>query len=179
MDISMKKDKILSSITLVKRDITEMKTSAIVNPANKYLKMGGGVAGAIRKKGGVIIQKECDKIGETDVGKAVITTGGTLMAKYVIHAVGPCMGEGNEDEKLREATINSLILADSYKLDSISFPAISTGIFGFPMQRCAYIMLETVYTYLQQETHLKKVFFCLVDQNSLSIFQSAYKNLGF
>jgi O-acetyl-ADP-ribose deacetylase (regulator of RNase III) len=175
----MKKGQGLSSIKLVKKDITEMKTSAIVNPANKYLKLGGGVAGAIRKKGGVIIQKECDKIGGADVGTAVITTGGALTAKYVIHAVGPCMGEGNEDEKLRKATINSLKLADKYKLDSISFPAISTGIFGFPMQRCAYIMLDTVYTYLQQETHIQRVFFCLFDQDSLSIFQKEYRKLLF
>ncbi len=175
----MKKNQILSSIKLVKGDITEMNTTAIVNPANKYLKLGGGVAGAIRKKGGVIIQKECDKIGGIDVGQAVLTTGGSLKTKYVIHAVGPCMGEGNEDEKLREATMNSLILADKYKLDSISFPAISTGIFGFPMKRCAYIMLDTVYKHLQQETHLKKVIFCLFDQDSFSIFQKAYGNLSF
>jgi len=128
MDIAMKKDQITSIIKLVKGDITEMNTVAIVNPANTYLKLGGGVAGAIRKKGGGIIQKECDKIGRVDVGEAVISIGGALKAKYVIHAVGPCMGEGNEDEKLREATLHSLMLADNYKLDSISFPAISTGI---------------------------------------------------
>lgn len=178
MNIFMEKNKILSCITLLKGDITEMTTAAIVNPANTYLKLGGGVAGAIRKKGGIQIQKECDKIGGIDVGKAVITTGGALTARYVIHAVGPCMGEGNEDEKLREATRNSLILADRYKLDSISFPAISTGIFGFPIHRCAYIMLDAVYKYLQQDTHLKRVIFCLFDQDSLSIFQKAYQNLS-
>jgi len=174
----MKKDQITSIIKLVKGDITEMNTAAIVNPANKYLKLGGGVAGAIRKKGGVIIQKECDKIGGIDVGKAVISSGGALKAGYVIHAVGPCMGEGNEDEKLREATRNSLMVADTYKLDSISFPAISTGIFGFPMERCARIMLDTVYKYLQRDTHLKRVIFCLFDQDSLFIFQKAYRNLS-
>lgn len=173
----MEKERILSIIELVKGDITEMNTAAIVNPANKYLKLGGGVAGAIRKKGGGSIQKECDKIGGTDVGKAVITNGGALKAEYVIHAVGPRMGEGNEDEKLREATRNSLILADIHKLDSISFPAISTGIFGFPMKRCAHVMLDTVCKYLQRDTHLKRVIFCLFDQEALFIFQKAYKNL--
>ena len=174
----MKKNQI-PNIELVLGDITEMHTAAIVNPANKYLKLGGGVAGAIRKKGGGTIQKECDTIGEIDVGKAVITSGDTLKAKYVIHAVGPRLGEGNEDEKLREATLNSLTLADTHKLDSISFPAISTGIFGFPMKRCAHIMLDTVYKYLQQDTHLKKVIFCLFNQDSFAIFQKAYRNLLF
>ena len=95
----------------------------------------------------------------------------------MIHAVGPRMGEGNEDDKLREATRNSLILADTYKLDSITFPAISTGIFDFPLQRCAHIMLDTVYTYLQRDTHLKRVIFCLFDQDALAIFQKEYRNL--
>jgi len=175
--IGMEKEQIPRSIELVKGDITELNTAAIVNPANKYLKLGGGVAGAIRKKGGGIIQKECDTIGGSDVGQAVITSGGALKARYVIHAVGPRMGEGNEDDKLREATRSSLILADTYKLDSIAFPAISTGIFGFPLQRCAHIMLDTVYTYLQRDTHLKRVIFCLFDQDALAIFQKEYRNL--
>ncbi|MFX1435152.1 MAG: macro domain-containing protein, partial [Promethearchaeota archaeon] len=97
-----------SLLKLQQGDITELETDAIVNAANSQLIMGGGVAGAIRRKGGPKIQEECNKIGSTYVGGAVITTGGNLKAKYVIHAVGPRMGEGNEDEKLKNATLNSL-----------------------------------------------------------------------
>ena len=116
-------------IELIRGDITECETDAIVNAANDRLILGGGVAGAIRKKGGPAIQEECNKIGGTFVGGAVITTGGNLKAKYVIHAVGPQMGEGDEDNKLKNATVNSLKVADENGLKSIAFPAISTGIF--------------------------------------------------
>jgi len=163
-------------LELVEGDITEMKTDAIVNAANAQLILGGGVAGAIRRKGGPGIQAECNKIGGTFVGGAVITTGGNLKAKYVIHAVGPRMGEGNEDEKLRNATLNSLKLADESKLKSISFPAISTGIFGFPIQRCAAIMLSTGIDYLRGSTGLEKVVFCLFGQNSYQVFENPLKS---
>ena len=113
-----------SKIKLVQGDITELETDAIVNAANAQLILGGGVAGAIRKKGGPAIQEECNKIGDTFVGGAVITTGGNLKAKYVIHAVGPRMGEGNEDEKLKNATLNSLKLMDEHRLKTVTFPAL-------------------------------------------------------
>ena len=129
-------------LELVEGDITEMDTDAIVNAANDQLILGGGVAGAIRRKGGPEIQAQCDRIGGTFVGGAVITTGGQLKARHVIHAVGPRMGEGDEDRKLRDATVNSLKLADEHGLRSLAFPAISTGIFGFPLGRCAQIMLS-------------------------------------
>jgi O-acetyl-ADP-ribose deacetylase len=157
-------------LELVEGDITEMETDAIVNAANAQLILGGGVAGAIRRKGGPKIQAECNKIGGTFGGGAVITTGGSLKAKYVIHAVGPRMGEGNEDEKLRNATLNSLKLADENKLKSISFPAISTGIFGFPIQRCAQIMLATAIDYLRGSTGLEKVVFCLFGHSDYLLF---------
>jgi len=105
-----------SYLELVKGDITDLEVDAIVNAANSSLKLGGGVAGAIRSKGGRIIQDECDKIGYCPVGEARITSGGSLKAKYVIHAVGPVYGAGEEDEKLRNATLNSLKLAEQYKL---------------------------------------------------------------
>jgi O-acetyl-ADP-ribose deacetylase (regulator of RNase III) len=159
-------------LELIEGDITEMQTDAIVNAANARLALGGGVAGAIRKKGGPKIQKECDKIGGTFVGGAVITTGGNLKAKHVIHAVGPRMGEGNEDEKLKNATLNSLKVADENHLKSISFPAISTGIFGFPIQRCAEIMLKTIVDYLKGQTALKKVVFCLFGKDSYRVFEN-------
>lgn len=168
----MKTDIGNSVLELCDGDITEMSTDAIVNAANARLVLGGGVAGAIRKKGGPSIQAECDEIGGTFVGGAVITTVGNLKARYVIHAVGPRMGEGDEDEKLQSATLNSLKVADENKLKSISLPAISTGIFGFPTERCAKIMLETTIGYLEGPTGLDRVVFCLFGSESYDIFVS-------
>ena len=160
-----------SLLKLQQGDITELETDAIVNAANSQLILGGGVAGAIRRKGGPKIQEECNKIGGTYIGGAVITTGGNLKAKYVIHAVGPRMGEGNEDEKLKNATINSLKLMDENNLKSISFPAISTGIFGYPIDRCAKIMINTVKNYLKGDTQIRSVTFCLFTQTDFEVFE--------
>ena len=157
-------------LEILEADITEMQTEAIVNAANAQLILGGGVAGAISKKGGPEIQEECNKTGGTFVGGAVITNAGNLKAKYVIHAVGPRMGEGNEDNKLKNATLNSLILADEKNLKSISFPAISTGIFGFPITRCAEIMLKTTIDYINTETGIEKIVFCLFSGNDYDVF---------
>jgi O-acetyl-ADP-ribose deacetylase (regulator of RNase III) len=159
-----------STLELVEDDITEMQTVAIVNAANAQLILGGGVAGAIRRKGGPQIQEQCDKIGGAFVGGAVKTAAGNLKAKYVIHAVGPRMGEGDEDEKLKNATLNSLKLADKETMKSISFPAISTGVFGFPIQRCAEIVLRTTIDYLKGQTGLGKVVFCLFSHADYEIF---------
>jgi O-acetyl-ADP-ribose deacetylase len=151
-------------------DITEQETDAIVNAANCQLVLGGGVAGAIRMKGGDSIQKECSKKGPIDTGQAVITSAGKLKAKHVIHAAGPKMGEGDEDNKLKNATLSALSIADENKLESIAFPAISTGIFGYPMDKCAKIMLNAAIEYLRGETNLKKVVFCLYDNDAYWIF---------
>ena len=159
-------------LELLDGDLTEMDTDAIVNAANAQLILGGGVAGAINRKGGPKIQEECNKIGGTFVGGAVITTGGNMKAKYVIHAVGPRMGKGDEDQKLKNATLNSLKVADENNLKSISFPAISTGIFGFPIERCAEIMLKTTIDYLKGQTDLEKVVFCLFGTDSYEVFSS-------
>ena len=164
-----------SKIKLVQGDITELSTDVIVNAANAQLILGGGVAGAIRRKGGSTIQEECNKIEGTVVGDAVITTGGELKAKYVIHAVGPRMGEGNEDEKLKNATLNSLKLMDEHKLKSIAFPAISTGIFGFPIERCAKIMISNAKEYLATETQIKDVIFCLYSASDFKVFENELK----
>jgi O-acetyl-ADP-ribose deacetylase (regulator of RNase III) len=171
----MKVDIANSVLELIDGDITEMDTDAIVNAANSMLIMGGGVAGTIKRKGGPAIQQECNKIEGTFVGGAVITTGGKLKAKYVIHAVGPRMGKGDEDNKLKNATLNSLKLADEHNLKSITFPAISAGIFGFPIERCAEIMLRTTIDYLKGKTGLKKVVFCLFGKESYSVFETALK----
>jgi len=172
----MKKKIKNTTLELVEGDITEMETDAIVNAANSALKLGGGVAGAIARKGGPKIQEECDRIGGTFVGGAVITTGGNLKAAHVIHAVGPRMGEGNEDRKLKDATLNSLKLADEHHLKSIAFPAISTGIFGFPMDRCAKIMLSKTINYLNGDTGLERVIFCLFGSEAYQIFIKELEN---
>jgi len=160
-----------SKIKLVQGDITELDTDVIVNAANAQLILGGGVAGAIRRKGGPKIQEECDKKSPTFVGGAVITTGGNLKAKHVIHAVGPRMGEGNEGEKLKNATLNSLKLMDEHDLKSIAFPAISTGIFGYPIDRCAKIMIATAKDYLSKDTQIEVVIFCLYTSSDFKIFE--------
>lgn len=162
-----------TALELIDGDITGMETDAIVNAANKHLKHGGGVAGAIVRKGGRVIQEESDRIGGTRVGGAVITGAGALKARHVIHAVGPMMGEGDEDRKLHDATLNSLKLADEHGLTSIAFPAISTGIFGYPMDRCADVMLATTIEYLNGETGLRRVVFCLFGGDALREFARA------
>ena len=168
-----------TTVELVQGDITDVATDAIVNAANSQLILGGGVAGAIRRKGGLSIQQECDRIGGTHVGGAVITGGGNLKARHVIHAVGPRMGEGDEDAKLRDATLNSLRLADQHHLTSIALPAISTGIFGFPIDRCAAIMVRTTIEYLQEgDSGLSRVVFVLFDQASLRVFEDELGTQG-
>lgn len=167
-------------LELVQGDITELDTDAIVNAANTALQLGGGVAGAIRRKGGPQIQEECDRLRGTYVGGAVITTGGKLKARHVIHAVGPRQGEGNEDEKLRMATLNSLKLADQHGLNSLAFPAISTGIFGYPVDKCAKIMLSETMDYLKGSKEgrgLEKVIFCLYDNLTLQQFRLTLEEL--
>jgi O-acetyl-ADP-ribose deacetylase (regulator of RNase III) len=174
----MKKQFNKTSVEVIRGDITEQDTDAIVNAANSRLQHGGGVAGAIVRKGGIVIQEESDVWikawgGQMDVGSCAITSAGNLPARYVIHAVGPRMGEGDEDTKLRNATLNSLKMADQRNLKSIAFPAISTGIFGYPIDRCADIMLETTVDYVLRETKLEKVIFCLFDDKALQFFETA------
>jgi len=167
-----------TSLELVQGDITDLDTEAIVNAANSRLQMGGGVAGAIRRKGGPTIQEECDRIGGTHVGGAVITAGGNLKARFVIHAVGPRMGEGGEDEKLKQATLSSLRLADQRGIRSIAFPAISTGIFGYPLDRCATVMLATTLEYIRRGTGLKRILFCLYEPDALAVFTGEFRRLS-
>jgi O-acetyl-ADP-ribose deacetylase (regulator of RNase III) len=167
-----------TSIELQKGDITSLDTDAIVNAANSLLILGGGVAGAIRTKGGPSIQEECNRIGETPVGQAVITGGGSLKARHVIHAVGPMMGEGDEDSKLKSATLSSLKVADENSLHTIAFPAISTGIFGYPLEKCSRIMLETALEYASKETGLQRIIFCLYDDEAFSQFENTLKGLA-
>ncbi len=160
-----------TQLELVAGDITEIEVEAIVNAANEDLQLGAGVAGAIREKGGPSIQEECDRIGHTPVGTAVLTGGGGLKAQHVIHAVGPRMGEGEEDRKLQSAARACLALADRHGLHSIAMPAISTGVFGFPMSRCARILLTEVYRYLQGGTKIERVVIVLWGDEAFETFK--------
>jgi len=166
-----------TKVILKKADITEEDSDAIVNAANSHLAHGGGVAGAIVRKGGKVIQEESSRIGYVPVGKAAITSAGALKAKHVIHAVGPRMGEGDEDNKLREATLSALQHAVNNGVRTISFPAISTGIFGYPVENCASIMLEAVKEFCRNETSIQEIRFCLFDDSALQIFKRAAERL--
>lgn len=167
------------TLRLVLGDITSREVDAIVNAANSRLQHGGGVAGAIVRKGGQVIQDESDRIGFVPVGHAAITTAGRLPAKHVIHAVGPMMGEGDEDSKLRSAVRSVLQLASEKGLTSISMPAISSGIFGFPKDRCAAILVREATTYLktQPKSSVDLVEFCIFDEATLSHFRKEFDAL--
>ncbi len=166
-------------LRLVTGDITERDVDAIVNAANSYLQHGGGVAGAIVRKGGQIIQDESNKVGFVPVGSAAVTTAGKLPAKFVIHAVGPRMGEGDEDNKLKNAVVSSLKLATEKGITSISMPAISSGIFGFPKDRCAHILVTEAKKFLSshRDTPLEVVEFCIFDEHTLSFFKQEFDKL--
>ena len=158
-------------LELVQGDITDLEVDAVVNAANEQLQLGSGVAGAIRAKGGASIQEECNRIGSTPVGTAVMTGAGHLKARQVIHAVGPKMGEGDEDRKLASAVRASLALADRRGMKSIAIPAISTGVFGFPLDRAARVMLTEIHRYLQGGTKLERVVVALWEDDAFETFK--------
>ena len=166
-------------LRLVKGDITEQNVDAIVNAANSYLKHGGGVAAAIVRKGGRIIQEESDKIGFVPVGSAVITSAGKLPCNAIIHTVGPMMGEGDEDNKLSNAVRSSLHLAAKNRFKSISIPAISSGIFGFPKDRCARILVQESKSFLEEnlDSSIEIVEFCIFDDETLGHFRREFDSL--
>ena len=170
-------------IRLAKGDITFRNVDAVVNAANTNLKHGGGVAAAIVRKGGQIIQEESDKIGFVPVGSAAITTSGKLPCKAVIHAVGPRMGEGDEDAKLRSAIRASLLIASEKKFRDIAIPAVSSGIFGFPKDKCAAILTSESLNFLlnrgedNEESTLEIVEFCIIDSDTLNEFRLQFRIL--
>ena len=165
-------------IFLVQGDITKQKVDAIVNAANSSLMGGGGVDGAIHRAGGPAILEDCRKIiakqGSCKTGEAVITTAGNLPAKFVIHTVGPVWnnGKNNEAEKLANCYRNSLHLALENKIESIAFPNISTGIYGYPKKVAAAIAIKTVLDLLQNNPALPKVYFVCFDEENYSTYQS-------
>ena len=164
-----------TSINVIKGDLTESDVDAIVNAANSYLQHGGGVAGAIVRKGGGVIQEESDRIGYVPVGNCAITSAGRLKARYVIHAVGPRWGEGDEENKLKNAVNSVLNLSDKKGFKAISMPAISAGIFGFPKERCARIMVNETVNFLKanKETSLKEINYFLIDEDIIGFFNNA------
>ena len=173
-----------TTLELTQGDITAMETDAIVNAANERLAHGGGVAGAISRRGGAEIQRQSDawvrEHGPVPTGSAAITGGGRLPARYVIHAVGPVYdGTPRLAEKLASAVRSSLALADEHDLKSVALPAISTGIFGYPLDEAARVMLSAAVKYLEGETGLERVVFCLYGQGAFEGFVAALKDIGY
>jgi O-acetyl-ADP-ribose deacetylase (regulator of RNase III) len=165
------------NIRVVQGDLTEQAVDAIVNAANNDLQLGGGVAGAIRRKGGMTIQEECDQIGSIPLGEAAVTGAGNLKARFVIHAASMSLGRPTTEENLRLATRNSLLRAKEKGLRSIAFPAVGTGIAGFPMRRCAEVMLEEVMAHLAGPTSLESVRFVLYDAPAYQTFRDVCEAL--
>lgn len=165
-------------ILIQQGDITEMEVDGIVNAANNDLILGAGVAGAILRKGGDSIQMECNEIGSIPVGYAAITGGGKLKARYVIHAASMGLGEVRTTAKsLRTATAHSLRLAAERQLKNIAFPAVGTGVSGFPMDECAQIMLNEAIQHLKGNTSLETIYFVLFDSRAYSTFRLAWDHL--
>jgi O-acetyl-ADP-ribose deacetylase len=166
-------------LRIVRGDLTESRADAIVNAANARLQHGGGVAGAIVRKGGRIIQEESNRIGFVPVGKAAITGAGALKARFVIHTVGPRWGEGDEEMKLRSAVLSTLKLATERGLESLAMPAISAGIFGFPKAECAHIIIDEINSFVSSgKTSLKEIDICLMDKEIIGFFEKELDRIG-
>ncbi len=163
-----------AKVVLRQGDLTDAEVDAIVNAANNDLKLGAGVAGAIRARGGPEIQHACDRIGPIPLGEAAITTGGRLKARHVIHAASMRLGGRTTEDHLRASTRNSLARAREHGLTSIAFPAIGTGIAGFPIGRCAEVMLDEVRAHLSGPTSLERVEFVLFDRSAFVAFERAF-----
>ncbi|WP_455276999.1 O-acetyl-ADP-ribose deacetylase [[Eubacterium] cellulosolvens] len=174
-----------TTVSIIQGDITEQETDAIVNAANSTLMGGGGVDGAIHKKGGKRILDECKKVRKIEykeglpTGKAVITNGGSLKADYVIHTVGPIWRGGNhfEEKFLRDAYQNSLGVAIDKGIKTISFPSISTGAYGFPITKASRIAINAVKDYLERNVNLEKVVFVLFSEGDFRIYRKAMKEI--
>ena len=172
---------VADKIELVRGDITQLKVDAIVNAANSSLMGGGGVDGAIHRAGGSTILEECKKIiakqGGCPTGEAVITSGGNLPAKFVIHTVGPVWngGKKNEAEKLANCYRNSLQLAISNNIKTIAFPNISTGIYGYPKKKAAEIAVKTVKEFIQHTNLISKVIFVCFDDENFNLYKQLLK----
>ena len=165
-------------IRIFQGDLTAQDAETIVNAANNDLQLGGGVAGAIRRKGGPAIQEECDRVGPIPLGEAAVTGGGNLKARYVIHAASMRLGEPTSEENLRASTRASLLRAKRLGIRTIAFPAVGTGIAGFPMRRCAEVMLEEAAAHLAGETSLQEVRFVLYDRPAYDVFLDVWQKMA-
>ena len=166
------------TLALLQGDIVRVQADAIVNAANSALAGGGGVDGAIHRAGGPSIMAECRKIDGCPTGSAVATTAGKLPARYVFHAVGPIYSGGREDERLLASAYQSCLdLAEQYKVESIAFPSLSTGVYGYPLDLAAPIALRTVIEHIKKPTSLKQVMFVLFGDSSYQAFEQALTKL--
>lgn len=164
-----------AAIELTRGDITRIRVDAIVNAANEALQLGSGVAGAIRLNGGPTIQEECDRIGTCAVGQAVVTRAGKLPAKWVIHAVGPIWKGGTYGEEmlLASAVLQALRRAEDIGATSVALPAISSGVFGFPLESAAEISVAAAKSFAPNAEYVQKIVFCLFDDATFQAFQKA------
>jgi O-acetyl-ADP-ribose deacetylase (regulator of RNase III) len=163
----------MNRIQLLQGDITEMHVDAIVNAANRSLLGGGGVDGAIHRAAGPKLKEACAKLNGCETGQAKITTAYRLPSRYVIHTVGPVWhgGEIGEKEQLASAYQNSLLLAKEYKLKTIAFPNISTGVYAFPKELAAKIAIQTILEFLDDDDWFEGVTFCVYDDENHKIYQ--------
>lgn len=161
-------------------DITLARVDAIVNAANEGLQLGSGVAGAIRRRGGQSIQEECDRIGACAIGEAVVTGAGNLPARWVIHAVGPRWqgGERGEEMALASAVLAAFARAEEIGARSIAMPAISTGVFGFPVERAAEISVAAATSFARTARAVQRIVFCLYDPPTFEIFRKEIERAG-
>jgi O-acetyl-ADP-ribose deacetylase (regulator of RNase III) len=168
---------IMAKINIKRGDITEEKVDAIVNAANNTLLGGGGVDGAIHRKGGRIILEQCKKIGGCPTGESRITTAGDLPSKYVIHTVGPIYHDSkmNEEQLLYNAYYNSLKLAEKYNIKSISFPSISTGAYGYPIESAVKVVVRAVKDFLINSYAIEEINFILYSDNDYSVYKEYFE----
>jgi O-acetyl-ADP-ribose deacetylase len=165
-----------ATIELAQGDITAMNVDAIVNAANEQLQLGSGVAGAIRRRGGPSIQDECTQIGGCPVGGAIVTSGGDLPAKWVIHAVGPIWRGGGESEEmlLTLAVRAAFKRAEEIGARSVALPAISAGVYGFPLRRAAELSIGAARSFAAEAVSVQRIVFCLYDDAAMAAFERAF-----
>jgi O-acetyl-ADP-ribose deacetylase len=164
-----------AKITIEKGDITDKPVDAIVNPANTDLLLDAGIAGAILRKGGARIQEECERIGSIPLGEAVVTTAGNLRAFYVVHASVVEPGGQATADSIRNATHNTLLRTEGKAFKSLAFPALGTGEAGFPMEKCAEVMVREVLEHLKTRSSLETIYFVLFDDAARAVFEATYK----
>jgi O-acetyl-ADP-ribose deacetylase (regulator of RNase III) len=166
------------TLALIRGNIVEAQADAIVNAANSGLRGGGGVDGAIHRAGGPSIMEECRKIGGCPTGEAVVTTAGRLPAKYIFHAVGPIYSGSLDDERLLTSAYQSCLqLAEQYKVKSISFPSLSTGIYGYPLELAAPIALRTIIEHIHKPTCLQQVLMVLFGESAYKVHEQVLNKL--